>query len=478
MGILSRATKSIARRKTRAIIVIVALSLALTMLIVLPPSIQARQDITRQAVDYFVDINDIVTSSVTLSATEIQCGYPIDFDPNIVFSASPGEAIWLTQPLMNQTIYSKILQIPDVTNVIPILEVRSNPNRVYPIQGVPLENNSYQMDPTILPTNITAGRNLEAGDTGVVVLDEWTARLIINPDVAAWISDTGDVGVNETTREKLVAMVGATITIEGHEFTVVGLEGQSFITHGVIMSLADAWEITNNTGKAWQYKIFADDINNVNTITARIQSIDPNLEVTSGVSQQNIAEPLKNQFTSLTQTAQNNLNQIQGTGLMEICIAVVADTAIILFLMLYSVRERTKEIGTLKAMGASNGTVLGQFMTEGVLLSLIAAVIAIALSVFVLPMLASWLLPMPIQTGLSIGSVSMSNQTLIIQPGSVSFGKDPVLPGYETNIIAASITPQILLIGLAVALLLGALGSLYPALKAARTKPAEAMRYE
>jgi len=34
------------------------------------------------------------------------------------------------------------------------------------------------------------------------------------------------------------------------------------------------------------------------------------------------------------------------------------------------------------------------------------------------------------------------------------------------------------LLAVGVALLLGALGSLYPALKAARTKPAEAMRYE
>jgi putative ABC transport system permease protein len=475
MGILSRAIKNITRRKTRAILVIAALSLALTMLIVLPPSIQARQDITKQAVDYFVSMNDHVTSSVTLSATEIQCDYPIDFDPNVMFS---GEGVWLTQPLMNDTIYSQVLSIPDVTNVIPLLMVMQTPNRVYPIYGVPLENSSYQMDPTILPTNITHGRNLQVGDTGVVVLDEVTAMMIINPDIRAWLSDTGELVLNETTVEKMNAMVGGTVIIEGHEFTVVGLEGQSLTTHGAIMSLADAWGITNTTGQAWAYKVFADDINNVNTITARIQSIDPKLEVTSGVSQQNIAEPLINQFTTLTQTAQNNLNQIQGTGLMEMGIAVVADVVIILFLMLYSVRERTKEIGTLKALGAGNGTVLGQFITEGVLLSLIAAVIAIAFSVFVLPTLASLLLPMPIETGPSLGPVSPSNQTLIIQNGGTSFGKVPIFPGQETNFIAALITPQILLMGLGAALLLGVLGSLYPAFKAARTKPAEAMRYE
>ena len=49
MGILTRATKNLSRRKTRALIVIIALSLALTMLIILPPSINAREALTRQA---------------------------------------------------------------------------------------------------------------------------------------------------------------------------------------------------------------------------------------------------------------------------------------------------------------------------------------------------------------------------------------------------------------------------------------------
>ena len=54
------------------------------------------------------------------------------------------------------------------------------------------------------------------------------------------------------------------------------------------------------------------------------------------------------------------MNQIQSTRLIEMGIITVADLAIVLFIMLYTVRERTKEIGTLKAMGASNKAILGQ----------------------------------------------------------------------------------------------------------------------
>jgi putative ABC transport system permease protein len=228
------------------------------------------------------------------------------------------------------------------------------------------------------------------------------------------------------------------------------------------------------TGEASAYKIFVDNIDNVNTVVTRISSLDPKLQVSAGLSQLNTAEPLQNQITELTQAAQNNLNQIQGTGLAEISIAIIADAAIILFIMLYSVRERTREIGTLKAMGASNTTILGQFMLEGVVLSLVAAVVAIAIGVVVVPTLASLLLPTPVQTAVGFGWAP--NGTVVLT--RISFGPRPILTGNGSNVIAAPITPEIMLLGLGAAILLGALGSLYPALKAARTKPAEAMRYE
>ena len=51
------------------------------------------------------------------------------------------------------------------------------------------------------------------------------------------------------------------------------------------------------------------------------------------------------------QMAQTSMSQIQSTGTMEIGIVIVVDTAIVLLIMLYTVRERTREIGTLKALG-------------------------------------------------------------------------------------------------------------------------------
>ena len=116
--------------------------------------------------------------------------------------------------------------------------------------------------------------------------------------------------------------------------------------------------------------------------------------------------------------AQNTLNQIQNIGIVVISIAVVADAAIVLFIMQYSVRERTKEIGTFKAMGAGNTTILGQFLFEGILLSLVAVVIALAADAVSATTLANLLLPHPVESGQNYVMSANGHLTHICQPSS------------------------------------------------------------
>ena len=141
------------------------------------------------------------------------------------------------------------------------------------------------------------------------------------------------------------------------------------------------------------------------------------------------------------------MSSIENTGIIVIGIVVAAQVAIILLVMLYNVRERTKEIGTLKAMGASNRTILGQFMIEGIILSLIAGII-----------------------GIAIGTVGASGIGSLLLPRLTN--------GTDLVPLALTITPELILAGLVIAVALGALGSLYPAWRAAKIRPAEAMRHE
>jgi putative ABC transport system permease protein len=128
------------------------------------------------------------------------------------------------------------------------------------------------------------------------------------------------------------------------------------------------------------------------------------------------------------------------------------------------VRERTKEIGTLKAIGFSNWNVMSQFMLEGILISLIGGVVGIAIGSIGAPTITSLLLP----------HISMFGTS-----GRVGPFQGPTNPGViGSQVATAAPDPQLMLLAFGVAVLLGALGSLYPAWRASRTSPMEALRYE
>ncbi len=441
MGTLTRATKNLARRKTRTLIVIAALSLALTLLIILPPSINASKATTQRIIDSLTDQASFVSSTVNLAATEIDCGLGTNFSFTDWMNGKYGDrnaTVFIQYTTVNITDYAGLESIPDVAAAIPILDQNLEQLKYGPIHGVPLDNTALLKDyPSLLPANITEGRNLQSGDSGVVVVQERLAKIY---DVT----------------------VGSTLTLSGQNFQVVGIEGQEALNSTTItMSLSDVQALTNTAGQASGFKIFSNSVDNVNSVVTRINTDYSKLQVTAGLTQLNAAQEVQANVDKQVQAAQTNLNQIQNTGLIEISIAVIADTAIVLFLMLYSVRERTKEIGTLKAMGAGNRTILGQFMFEGVLLSVIAAAVAIIIGVFGAPTIGNLLLPHAVEE---------------VQTGFLSFSISSNPYGYSP--VSVTITPEIMLLGFGAAVLLGALGSLYPALKAARTKPAEAMRYE
>jgi ABC-type lipoprotein release transport system permease subunit len=102
---------------------------------------------------------------------------------------------------------------------------------------------------------------------------------------------------------------------------------------------------------------------------------------------------------------------------------------------------------------------MAQFILEGLLLSTIAGIIGVAIASFAAPTLSSLLLP----------SVQYSFGFTISTTG-------PIAATATTNPVTLSV--ELVLATLGGAMLLGVLGTLYPAWRAAKIRPAEAMRYE
>jgi putative ABC transport system permease protein len=110
-------------------------------------------------------------------------------------------------------------------------------------------------------------------------------------------------------------------------------------------------------------------------------------------------------------------------------------------IMLVSVTERTREIGIRKAMGAKRRDILLQFVTEATLLSLGGGVFGVLLG-----LLISW---------------TLNGRTLLgNQPTQTAFSGD------------------IALLALAVSAAIGLFFGIYPAVRAARLHPIDALRYE
>jgi putative ABC transport system permease protein len=437
MGILTRATRNIVRRKTRSLLVIVALSFALAMIVSIPASIAASRATTQHTIDDLTANAKAVNDTINQAATEIDCQL---LAVSISDAGPSHDQTILEQPLMNITdYYANITSTPRVTGVIPILDqAENNGNFNYNVYGIPLDNATLIDNyPSILPSNITDGRNLQAGDNGVVVLEERVA-------------------------DNFSVYVGGTVNILGETFRVVGIEGYTPLNEAAVyMSLPEAQAITDNVGNATSFKVFADSVSNVQDVSQKIGAIFPKLSVSIAATLLDSVMQMQTQTAEQLQNAQTTMDQIQSTGTVEMDIVVVVAGSIVLFIMLYTVRERTKEIGTLKALGASNTAILGQFMLEGILLSLIAGLVGVAIGAFGATSLANLLLPHPTQ---------------VINSSASSTGIS--IPASASASISVTITPELVLFGLGAAVLLGALGSLYPAWRAARTRPAEAMRYD
>jgi len=131
----------------------------------------------------------------------------------------------------------------------------------------------------------------------------------------------------------------------------------------------------------------------------------------------------------------------------------------IMNIMIVSLIERTREIGILKALGMKSRTVLLIFLSESVIIGLIGAVIGIALG---------WGLANVVAVIFSGGGLfqGIGGNQAATRIGGGGMTITPVL------------TPTVLMGALAFGIGVSVIFALYPAWRASKLKPVEALRYE
>jgi putative ABC transport system permease protein len=244
----------------------------------------------------------------------------------------------------------------------------------------------------------------------------------------------------------LLSPVGQTVRINGRRFAIVGVLEDNTVGFGqsnqVLVPVTTAYYRLASQRTA-QGGVSVQSIN----VQAASQEVMGNAELEIATilrlrhritgdddfvisSQQGLIETLNETTTALVVF----LGTVAGISLFVGGIGVMN-------IMLVSVTERTREIGIRKAIGAKRRDILFQFMTEAVILTISGGLIGLVL-------------------GLSFGP---------LLNGRAVIGNRPMETGFSLDIA---------IIALVVSGAIGLFSGIYPALRAARMHPIDALRYE
>ena len=239
--------------------------------------------------------------------------------------------------------------------------------------------------------------------------------------------------------------LGQRIKIKGKNFRVIGIfpkTGQvSFLNFDdiVIIPYTTAQQYIFGIKYFNRVVVEADSEENVNSTVNDIKITLRN--------NHNISDPSKDDF--FVETQAEALKMVSSiTDIFTLFLAAIAAISLfvggigIMNIMLVSMTERTREIGLRKALGATGKNILVQFLLEAVILTTMGGIIGIASGVF------------------------------------LSFIISFILGHYLALAWQFSIPVMAIILGLGVATLIGLIFGIYPARKASRKSPMEALRYE
>lgn len=251
--------------------------------------------------------------------------------------------------------------------------------------------------------------------------------------------------LNQAAAEELIGYtdcVGETITLSGVRFTVVGVLQEnedsltSMLTSGMLMAYIPYSSLIRLTDSV------SSDVTTFYLSAAEGSTVDAAAEAMKKILMERFDEDedafdvdasnmLEEAMNSVTSTLSILLGGIAG-------ISLVVGGIGIMNIMMVTVTERTREIGIRKAIGASRGNILTQFLMEAVVLCMMGCALGIFLSWAILQVVSTVTVSAGLTFSLNMGVVALA---------------------------------------VAFCFLIGVVFGLYPANKAAKMKPIDALHY-
>ena len=234
--------------------------------------------------------------------------------------------------------------------------------------------------------------------------------------------------LGKNAADSLKKGVGDVIRLPGGVFRVTGIfeTGLAYEDGGAVIALADAQSAFQKPKQVGMYQIKVRDPEQAGIVRDLIEK--------------RFGKDVSVSFTSDFMEDSDDIKNMRAMLGAIFILAIIVGSVVVTNTMVMAVLERTREIGTLRAVGWRRSRVLWMIMTEAILLSVVAA-----------------------GAGILVGI----GLTTAIQ----------AIPGVGL-MLAAAYTPQVIIQAVGVSLFLGVTGGLYPAWHASRLSPVEALRYE
>jgi len=417
VDILKLALNNISHRRLRSWLTILGIIIGISTIVALNAIGEGmRERINRQLSNLGPDIITVTPGYIRAPSLQFERFGQI-------FRAMRG-----TEGYLTETEVKLIKNIQGISYVNGIVSGRANvsfkgQNIDLNIQGVDVSVWRY-----IENTQLENGRYLLPNDRGVAVIGNRVAHNIFKKEIK----------LNDI------------ITINGMSFRVVGILSSSgflgvLVDSAIFIPKEDARRILNfNNNYVSSIVVKTSNIENVEDIAKEIEKVLRNhRKVTEDTQDFTVTttQSIRNQIMSISDTTTIFLTIIAGISLLVGGVGI-ANT------MFTSVMERTRLIGTLKALGMTNKEVITLFILESTILSLIGGIIGIFVGIIISD---------------TIGRISI---------GFFSMG----VRGNEG--IQLVVKPSILFLSIIFSLFIGTIAGLFPARRAAKLEPVEALRYE
>ncbi len=241
--------------------------------------------------------------------------------------------------------------------------------------------------------------------------------------------DKNEIIIGKTASGNLNKKVGDSVRIFGEDFRVTG-----------IFETGSVWEDGGSFVSLKRLQELADKNNKVSMIFVKLENSASINEITTSIEKTYTDELTTVKSIEDFNKVNKGLETIDTAAWAISLLAILIGGIGVINTMVMSVYERTREIGVLKAVGWKDRRILGMILGESVVLTVVAGIIGVIMGIIAVEII----LTLP-----SMGGY--------------------IKPVYSIGLFFKAV---------GIALLVGVLGGVYPAFRAARLKPTEALRYE